>query len=298
MIPDFQSLLRPVLEKATVGERRIGDVIAEIGDDLGLDEAARAELIPSGKAKRFANRVHWARFHLKEAGRIESRRRGHISITGAGREFLSRTSGRITLAQLKAHRGDTSSQRGESVAADLDGDQGLPQTPDEVFREAYGQVRDALKKDLLDRLLENDPGFFERCVVRLLTRMGYGTEGATGEVIGRSGDDGVDGVINQDSLGVDQLYVQAKRYQRRNAVGSGAIRDFFGALALKDVSKGLFITTSDFTQGARETAAKLNARIGLIDGEELADLMLRHHVGCRLVEAYEVLALDEEFFEA
>lgn len=295
MIPDFQSLLRPVLEKASQGEVRMSDVVEEIADDLGLSDEERAELIPSGKAKRFSNRVHWARFHLKEAGLLESRERGYVTITSAGRELLAKSPPRITLSLLKALKADAPINAVTQVESDISAS-GDAKTPDEVFREAFEEVQVALKRDLLERLMGNDPDFFEGSVVKLLQAMGYGAEQSTGRVLGRSGDDGVDGVINQDALGVDQLYVQAKRYKAGNNVSSGAIRDFFGALALKDVTKGIFITTSDFSESARATAAKLNARIVLINGNELSELMLKHHVGCRVVETYEALAIDEEFF--
>ena len=166
------------------------------------------------------------------------------------------------------------------------------------MRAAHKTLENQLGNDLLDRILSAPPDFFERLVVKLLTAMGYG--GSTAEAaraLGRSGDGGVDGVIDQDALGLDRIYVQAKRYARDNAVGSGAIRDFFGSLDRFKAAKGLFVTTSSFTNSARETADFLSKRIVLVDGVLLTKLMIRHEVGCRIEEALYVKRIDEEFFE-
>ncbi len=170
-------------------------------------------------------------------------------------------------------------------------------TPDEVLRLAHEQITAALAADLLDRLRSSEPAFFEDVIVRLLLKMGYGYGPQSGSVIGQSGDDGVDGVINLDRLGVDQVYIQAKRYSSTNTIGSGAIRDFYGALGLKDVTKGIFVTTSSFSPSAKATAEKLGARIVLIDGFELTRLMIANEIGCRTVETYKVMDLEGSFFE-
>jgi restriction system protein len=170
-------------------------------------------------------------------------------------------------------------------------------TPDEVIREAHRAVEKALRQDLLERIHSAPPDFFERLVVKLLVEMGYGgsIEGA-GRAIGKSGDDGVDGVIDQDALGLDRVYVQAKRYASDNKVGAGAIRDFSGSLDLHRASKGLFVTTSNFTDEARNTATKLRSHIVLIDGDQLAALMVRHSVGVRVEETLHIKRIDEDFF--
>ena len=165
------------------------------------------------------------------------------------------------------------------------------------MRAAYEQISNALAADLLGRLRESEPAFFESVIVELLLKMGYGYGSAAGSVLGRSGDDGVDGVINLDPLGVDQVYVQAKRYQAVSPIGSGAIRDFYGALGLKDVTKGIFVTTSSFTPNARATAEKLGARLVLVDGPQLARLMVAHEVGCRVTEVFKVAVVEESYFE-
>lgn len=172
------------------------------------------------------------------------------------------------------------------------------QTPDEVMRLAHQQIDTALGLDLLDRIREAPPEFFERLIVNLLLSMGYGgSKEAAGRTLGRSGDDGVDGVIDQDPLGLDRVYIQAKRYGVGNTIGSGAIRDFFGSLDRHKAAKGLFVTTSAFSPSAKETADFLSKRIVLIDGSQLAKLMIRHNVGCRVEDTLYIKKLDEEFFE-
>lgn len=171
-------------------------------------------------------------------------------------------------------------------------------TPDEVLRRAYEKINDSLSTDLLTRVRAVSPIFFETLLVDLLVEMGYGgNEEGAAHALGRTGDNGVDGVINQDPLGVDQIYIQAKRYAEGNNVGASDIRDFFGALNLKKANKGLFITTSDFTQSAVQTARDLGSRIVLINGQQLSKLMLRFNVGCRDVETLHLKRVDEDFFD-
>lgn len=297
MIPDFQTLLRPVLQSAEQGEVKMRDVVRELGQSFELTEEELNELLPSGKAKRFENRVHWARFHLKEAGLLESPRRGVISITETGRQYLQNGPERITLADLKSidKTTDTDSRNSDVSVPVVGVEQSM--TPDELMRAAHAQVIDAVASDLLDRVRNIDPGDFEELIVLLLSKMGYGYSDHAGRVLGGAGDDGVDGVINLDPLGVDQVYVQAKRYGADNTIGSGPIRDFYGALGLKDVTKGIFVTTSTFSANARSTAEKLGARLVLIDGPELARLMVRHEVGCRVTETFKVSVVEESYFE-
>ena len=166
------------------------------------------------------------------------------------------------------------------------------------MRIAHKQIEGALAQELLERIRSAPPDFFERLIVNLLLSMGYGGSAVgAGRAIGRSGDDGVDGVIDQDSLGLDRVYIQAKRYAVGNNIGSGAIRDFFGSLDRHKAAKGLFVTTSAFSSSARETAELLSKRIVLIDGEQLARLMIRHNVGCRVEDTLYIKKIDEDFFE-
>lgn len=299
MIPDYQSLMKPVLKLAASGEVKISEAVSRLEQEFGLSEDEKAELLPSGKQTRFANRVHWARSYLKQAGLLRNTRRGFFELTEEGRRVLDENPSRIDAKFLERYEQFIEFKTRSNVSGDALGpEEGEgATTPDEAMRIAYEQINNALAADLLERLRESEPAFFEGVIVDLLLKMGYGHAMDAGNVIGRSGDDGVDGVINLDPLGVDQVYIQAKRYQASSAIGSGAIRDFYGALGLKDVTKGIFVTTSSFSPGARTTADKLGARIVLIDGPQLAKLMVVHQVGCRVSEVFRLSVLEESFFE-
>jgi restriction system protein len=300
VIPDYQTLMRPVLEAAAQGEIQVSDCSDMIADSFGLTDQERVALLPSGKQAVFANRIHWAKFYLKEAGLVNFTRRGRFQITDRGHEVLKSSNAKLDTAFLKQFpefrefqaRGKVGVEKPKVISEDL------TSTPEEVLREAYEGITSALASDLLDRLRTGTPAFFERMIVSLLLAMGYGGSSEdAGRAIGQSGDDGVDGVIDQDPLGVDQIYIQAKRYAEGNAVGPSAIRDFFGSLSLKKAQKGIFVTTSGFSKSAVETARQIGARIVLIDAEQLGKLMVRHNVGCRDQEVLHIKRIDEGFFE-
>lgn len=303
-VPDYQSLMLPVLRAAGQGEIRIGDLIVQLANILGLSEAARTVLLASGRQTVFANRVHWAKTYLAKAGLVEATRRGHFRITTRGEEVMATPPDRIDnrfLARFEEFRAftdrgvasPTEAPSREEIVADA-----TEATPDEIMRAAHRRVETALAEDLLDRVRAAPPDFFERLIVNLLLAMGYGGSAfEAGRALGRSGDDGVDGVIDQDELGLDRVYIQAKRYAAGNSVSSGAIRDFFGSLDRHKAAKGLFVTTSSFTASARDTAEYLSKRIVLIDGGQLTKLMIRHNVGCRIEEVLYVKKVDEDFFE-
>jgi restriction system protein len=306
-IPDFQTLMLPVLKAAADGEVRISDVVNRLASDFSLTSEERANLLPSGRQTTFANRIHWAKSYLGKAGLITLTRRAHYMITDKGREVLSSPPERIDIRFLGRFPDfqrfrDPETESGNSVVApeiETEVHANLTLTPDEVMRRAHRELEAALADDLIQRIRAGSPAFFENVVVRLLIAMGYG--GSVAEIdkalIGGSGDGGVDGVIDQDPLGLDRIYVQAKRYADSSAVGSGAIRDFFGSLDRFRANKGLFVTTSSFSNAARETADLLSKRIVLIDGQQFARLMIRHDVGCRIEEVLHVKKIDEEFFE-
>lgn len=298
-IPDFQTLMKPVLRSSEKGERHVSDVVAELDQEFALTGEERTELLPSGKQTKFANRVHWAKSYLNKAGLVKNTRRGYFEITDEGVSVLADNPALLNKAYLMQFpafetfkKGEISNKDGDNVANISDG-----RTPDEILNAAYEEINAALADDLLAKLRESDPAFFEDIIVRLLVKMGYGYDATAGRVIGQAGDDGVDGVINLDQLGVDQVYVQAKRYAAQNVIGSGALRDFYGALGMKDVTKGIFVTTSSFSTDARRTAEKLGARIVLVDGIHLSKLMIAHEVGCRVKRSYQIAELDESFFE-
>jgi restriction system protein len=301
-VPDYQSLMLPVLRAAAAGEQRIGAVVQSLGEELGLSEAARAALLASGRQTIFANRVHWAKTYLAKAGLMEATRRGHFRLTQRGADVLAANPERIDnrfLSRFEEFRQftDRSAQPTDDEVVPEPAD-AAEQTPDEIMRAAHRRIEAALAEDLLDRVRAAPPDFFERLIVNLLLAMGYGGSAAdAGRALGRSGDDGVDGVIDQDALGLDRVYIQAKRYAAGNSVGPAAIRDFFGSLDRHKAAKGLFVTTSTFTASARETADYLSKRIVLIDGEQLTRLMIRHNVGCRIEEVLHVKKVDEDFFE-
>lgn len=304
MIPDYQTLMRPVLECASSGEVRIGDVVERLADKFGLTADERAGLLPSGKQTTFANRVHWAKSYLKQAGLVEITRRGQFKITDRGRASLDHKEATINtsyLERFEEFQNFRNRGRADETVTHADtttDERALSSTPDEALRSAHTAIAQALSADLLDRVQKSTPAFFERLIVDLLLAMGYGgTSEDAGRALGQSGDNGVDGVIDQDPLGVDQIYVQAKKYGEGNSIGAGAIRDFFGALSLKKAQKGIFVTTSSFSVGAVQTARDLGSRIVLIDGVQLTKLMIRYNVGCRDEEVLHLKKVDEDFFE-
>lgn len=231
---------------------------------------------------------------------MDSTRRGHFVITDLGKEALS--SGEEVnnqyLKRFDDFKAFTKQKNGDSEKVEETTVSDSDATPDEVLRAAYKQINDALASDILSRTRKVSPAFFEQLLIDLLLAVGYGgSDEGMAHTLGKSGDNGVDGVINQDPLGVDQVYIQAKRYADGNNVGAGEIRDFFGALNLKKAQKGIFITTSEFTSSAIQTAKDLGTRIVLINGKELAKLMLRYNIGSRDEQVLSLKKIDEEFFE-
>jgi restriction system protein len=302
-IPDYQTLMLPVLRSAASGPVRITDAIEKLANEFALTESEREELLPSGRQTTFANRVHWAKTYLKQAGLLAAPKRAYFQLTERGADAL----------QVKVHRIDNVylSQFPEFIefksrSRPEKNDEKPPietiaavssATPDEILRDAHKEIQAQLGAELLDRIAGAPPEFFERLVVSLLLAMGYGGSAKeAGRALGRSHDGGVDGVIDQDVLGLDRVYVQAKRYAAGNNVGASAIRDFFGSLDRFKAAKGLFVTTSGFTHESEETARFLSKRIVLIDGPRLAQLMIRYNVGCRTEETLELKKVDEDFF--
>ncbi len=305
-IPGFETLMLPILKIAGDGqEHRIGDIVSQLARDFELTEEDQQQLLPSGKQATFANRVHWARSYLVQAGLLEATKRAHFRITERGRKVLAEGPSRIDIEYLSQfpefikfrERG-----RVPDIAKSAEGSEALAtptsvQTPDELLRTTVKQIETALNKELLDRILGAPPAFFESLIVTLLLAMGYGgSRQDAGQIVGRSGDGGIDGVIDQDALGLDRVYVQAKRYAVENGVSEPEIRAFSGSLGAAKANKGVFVTTSYFTQPAQSFAERHPFRIVLIDGEQLAALMIRHNVGARIDETLYLKKLDEDFF--
>lgn len=304
MIPSYQAFMRPFLEvvhAAGGSEVKLRDVINQLAERFELSEEEIEKRLPSGKQTVLDNRIGWARTYLTKAGLLEVTRRAHFVLTERGKKAISDPSTDIDnhyLKQFDEFIAFKDPKNGPSESATAIGNDTDETTPDEVLRAAYKQINEALASDILSRTRKVTPAFFEQLLIDLLLAMGYGDSGeGMAHTLGKSGDNGVDGVINQDPLGVDQIYIQAKRYADGNNVGAGEVRDFFGALNLKKAQKGIFITTSGFTASAIQTAKELGMRIVLINGKELAKLMLRYNIGSRDEQVLYIKRIDEEFFE-
>ena len=246
-IPDYQPLMLPVLEVAAKAETSVPLAEAEIATKLGLSEEERGQMLPSGKQRVLHNRIHWAKFYLTKAGLLESPKRGRFAITPAGQQVLANPPASLDTKYLLAIPAFRDFYRGgEEVEAIASAAEAEPPsaTPEEVVEAAYKAVHAALRADLLDRILQNSPSFFEEVIVELLVAMGYGgSRRNVSEQLGKSGDGGVDGVINEDVLGLDRVYIQAKRYAPGSSVGRPEIQAFTGSLVGLGASKGVFVTT-------------------------------------------------------
>ena len=299
-IPDYQTLLLPVLEIASKGETSVPLAEAEIAAKFSLSDQEREQMLPSGKQRLLHNRIHWAKFYLMKAGLLESPKRGRFVATTAGQAVLASPPAKLDTQYLltipafqefyRADEDDASVSPATEVKPST-------ATPEEVVEAAYNAVRAALRADLMDRILQNSPSFFERVIVDLLVAMGYGgSHRNASEQLGKSGDGGVDGVINEDVLGLDRVYIQAKRYAPGSSVGRPEIQAFTGSLVGLGASKGVFVTTSTFSSQAVEFASRIPQRVILIDGKRLTELMIEHGVGVRSSRVLEFKRLDEDFF--
>ncbi|TPL76252.1 restriction endonuclease [Mesorhizobium sp. B2-3-13] len=306
-IPDYQSLMLPVLRLSAEGEKRVADVENRIADEFNLTQEEREELLPSGRQRILHNRIHWAKFYMSKAGLIASPARGRFVATEAGRALLATKPARIDVDLLLNSPNfrefykvgaEAAEKTGTSNSADITlTDAASPSTPEEQIEAAFRSVQLALRAELLERIVQNSPGFFEHLIVDLLVAMGYGGSHKNAAAqLGRSGDGGVDGVVNEDPLGLDRVYVQAKRYAETNTVGRPDVQAFVGSLVGLGATKGVFVTTSIFSSQARDFVKHLTQRVILIDGQRLADLMIEHGVGVRLSRALEFKRLDEDFF--
>lgn len=304
MIPDYQTLMLPLLRLAAGGETRVADVAERIADDLGLTQEERDELLPSGRQRLQHNRIHWAKFYMSKAGLIASPARGRFLATDKGKALLATAPERIDVALLMRepefrdfYRNEGSVGDEESTTARPDRARPATTTPEEQIDAAHASLTAALRDELLGRILTNSPAFFEQLIVDLLVAVGYGgSHKDAAAQLRRSGDGGVDGIINEDRLGLDRIYVQAKRYAAANPVGRPDVNGFVGSLVGLGATKGVFVTTSTFSQPARDYVKHLAQRVILIDGRELADLMIEHDVGVRGYRAVDFKRLDEDFF--
>lgn len=295
-IPDYQTLMLPLLRFASDDtDHTTREAIDVIASEFKLTQDERTQLLASGQQAIFNNRVGWANSYLKKAGLLESPRRGALRITSRGMKVLSDNPTRIDVKYLgrfpefiefrNATRSAKQSEMPESMV-----------TPEESLEVAHQSIRISLGQDVLSRILSCTPAFFERLVIELLVKMGYGgSRQDAGERIGKSGDGGIDGIIKEDRLGLDTIYLQAKRWQ--GTVGRPEVQKFVGALQGQRAKKGVFITTSSYTAEAIDYASRIDTKVVLIDGQLLARLMMDFDVGVSVAATYMVKRIDSDYFE-
>jgi len=301
-VPDYQSLMAPVLSAlADGGDHSLAELRTVLAERLGLTEEDLQAKIPSG-TPLFANRLHWAVTYMYQAGLLSRPKRGVVRITGRGRKVAAAHPDRVDVGVLsefpefiefksRSHAPRQSSQTSQPELAKTE------TTPREAVSTAVDEANAAVAAEVLDRVRQREPAFLERLVLAVLTAMGYGGAAGAAEHLGKSGDEGLDGVIRQDPLGLDRIYVQAKRYGASRAVGRPEIQEFVGALHGAQADRGIFITTSRFTPEATTYADRVAARVVLIDGAALSALMVRHNIGVQDQQRYVIKRVDEDFFE-
>lgn len=302
-IPDYQTIMLPLLQSvADKKEYLFKDIVTLLGKQFRLTDQELSELLPSGQSLLFANRVGWARTYLKKAGLLDAPKRGMVSITERGLEVLKKKPTKVDNNLLKQFpeflEFQNIKKEDVEISGHSDSAQTEKQTPEETIDLAYQNIRQSLAQELIDTVRRLSPTFFERLVVELLVKMGYGGSiKDAGRAIGKTGDEGIDGTIKEDKLGLDIIYIQAKRWQAGNIVGRPELHKFVGALAGQGAKKGIFITTSSFSKDALNYAPKNETKIVLIDGVQLAQLMIDYDLGVSVQRAYEIKRLDNDYFE-
>jgi len=302
-IPDYEACMLPLLKLLADGElHAMKDLKDQVADHFSLTDDERQKMLPSGQQSYISNRVGWAKSFMKKAGLLENPLRGKVRITSEGRTVLSSPPPEIDCNYLKKYPPFVEflnqERKPASIAATTPTGNGQgvqEQTPDEAIESAYQDIRDSLAYDLLDQMLNCDPTFFERLVIDLLIAMGYG--GALPEAgihVGRSGDGGIDGIINEDKLGLDMICVQAKRW--RDSVGRPTVQAFAGSMEAHRAKKGVLITTSRFSRDAHDFVDRIERKIVLIDGQQLAQLMIDHNVGVAPARTYVIKKIDSDYF--
>lgn len=304
-MPDYETMMRPALEAFASGAASVAETLPHLRRVFEITDEDAEELLPSGRTTVLASRAHWARTYLAGAGCLTSPKRNVHVITGRGRDLLASHAGPISNEVLSrfpdfASWLDKARRRDKDVAAQDVGHPPVPETratPDDQIESAFAAVERALVGDLLSAVQSLTPARFEQLIVDLLVGMGYGGgDPAMGERLGRSGDGGIDGVINEDALGLDAVYVQAKHYAADNRVGRPALQAFVGSLTGEGATKGVFVTTSDFSREACDYLNRVQQRIVLINGERLAKLLIQHEVGVRARRTYVLRSVDEDYF--
>jgi restriction system protein len=299
-VPDFQTIMLPLLRFASDGkEHSVHEAVEKLADLFELTEEEKSQLLPSGQQPVFYNRVGWARTYLKKAGLFEDPRRGFFRITNRGKDILLRNPDRIDmnyLRQFPEYIEFRESTRTATETPDLDaGSEEL--TPEEALEAAYQKIREDLADEVLNAVKNSSPGFFEKLVIELLVKMGYGgSRRDAARAVGGSGDEGIDGIIDEDRLGLDRIYIQAKKWKEESTVGRPEIQKFVGALQGQRAKKGIFITTTKFSEEANRYASNIDTKVVLIDGKRLANLMIDYNVGVAQQTVYEIKSLDSDYF--
>jgi len=295
-IPTFQEITLPLLKIASDGSIHVlSNVRKELAAHFGLSPAEEEELLPSGRQGRLANRVAWAKVYMQRGGLLSSPERGQFQITERGREVLANPPSKIDIKFLERFPEFLEFRSRTSLPEIGVAETNDAETPEEALEAAYQSIRAGLASELLDRVRAATPRFFEQLVVALLLKMGYGGAGGVGEAIGKSGDEGIDGIIAEDRLGLELVYLQAKRWE--GTVGRPEIQKFVGALHGKRARKGVFITTGTFSAEAIEYVRNIDPRVALVDGGQLAQFMIDFNVGVAPDRAYEVKKIDSDYFE-
>lgn len=300
-IPDYQTLMLPVLKSVSDGKsHRIKDITVSLSKEFSLTDEELNILIPSGSQSVFYNRVGWAKTYLKKAGLLESESKGIVRISERGKRVLEENPSKIDNKYLKKFDEFIEFQnrvnpKKEKFEAETDY---INQTPEELIETAFQDFQKTLAEDLLEKIRTVTPAFFEKLVVALLVKMGYGGSiKDAGQAVGKTGDEGIDGIIKEDKLGLDVIYIQAKRWKENNIIGRPEIQKFVGALAGQGAKKGIFITASSFSKEALEYKPMNDTKVILIDGMELANLMIEYNLGVAPLHNYELKKIDGDYFE-
>ena len=298
-IPDYQSVMLPLLRFAgDEQEHSLRESIDRLAEEFALSEDERKELLPSGQQEVFNNRVGWARTYMKKAGLLDTIRRGYFKITERGVSVLGQNPLAINvhfLEQFEEFRQFRALRHKKTTQGEEGSDNEEEKTPEETLESAYERLRENLTTELLERVMSISSGLFEKLVVELLLRMGYGgSRQDAGRAIGKTGDEGIDGIIKEDRLGLDTIYIQAKRWG--GTVGRPEVQKFAGALQGQRARKGIMITASQFSQDARDYASRIDTKIVLIDGQRLAQLMIDFNLGVSQISSFEVKRIDSDFF--
>ena len=303
-VPSYQDMMLPMLELVSAGKKTISDCLPALTQKFSLTPEDTQQMLPSGKQTLLSNRAHWARQYLSQAGLVVAIKRGHYEVTSAGSDLLLSHPARISIEVLRKYPKflDFQQRSGRtSEGADLsktdDVSSPKSETPDDLIAQSFAQIENALIEELLAAVIAVSPHQFEQLIVDLLLAMGYGGgDRSMSERTRLSGDGGIDGIINEDKLGLDAVYIQAKRYAPDSKVGRPALQAFVGSLTGEGANKGVFVTTSDFSKEARDYLHKVQHRIVLINGDRLARLMIQYEVGVRARKTYVLRSVDEDYF--